>query len=299
MKEDIQKFISFLNQPYLTKDNRKFILLVSTALVLFVLAALQPFGISQTKGLDYILILFVSGIGTLLGSSITLYLLPLFFKTYYKEWTIGKEILNMIFTVLCIGILNGLTAVLFNWIYFHRSSEYFIQIFIYLFIATLLVSPIPVIVLFILRRNQALSLNLLEAQDINQRLIAKSPERQGEIKHPITLTGTTKDSIELILDELLYLEAFGNYVKVHYRQNNKTKQKLLRTTIKQMEDQLVEYSSIVKCHRAFLVNLDSIQHVKGNSQGYRLVFDGTEEEVLVSRAYTKALKERMEEASLI
>jgi len=299
MKENIQKFISFLNQPYLTKDNRKFILLVSTALVLFVLAALQPFGISQTKGLDYILILSVSGIGTLLGTSISLYLLPVLFKTYYKEWTIGKEILNMIFTVLCIGILNGLTAVLFNWIYFHRSSEYFIQIFIYLFIATLLVSPIPVIVLLVLRRNQSLSLNLQEAQDINQRLIAKSSDRQGESKHSITLTGTTKDSMELILDELLYLEAFGNYIKVYYQQENKIKQKLLRATIKQMEDQLEEYPSILKCHRAFLVNLDNIQHVKGNSQGYRLTFEGTEEEVPVSRAYTKALKEQMEESSLI
>ena len=86
---------------------------------------------------------------------------------------------------------------------------------------------------------------------------------------------------------------------MNYRKENVTKQKLLRATIKQMEDKLQQYPSVIKCHRAFLVNLNNIKSVKGNSQGYRLVFDGTEEEVPVSRAYTKELKEQIEQSSLI
>lgn len=108
----------------------------------------------------------------------------------------------------------------------------------------------------------------------------------------VLLAGSTKERLLLPAETLLYLEACGNYVKIFYEAEGKPKQKLLRATIKQMEDALQPYPFILRCHRAFLVNTGQVVRVRGNSQGYRLQFRQTEEEVPVSRAYTGRIRER-------
>lgn len=108
----------------------------------------------------------------------------------------------------------------------------------------------------------------------------------------VLLAGSTKDYLSLDPHALLYLEACGNYVKIYYEAEGKAKQRLLRATIKQMEGTLRPYRFILRCHRAFLVNTDRVIQVQGNSQGYRLLFRETAEEVPVSRAYTGIVRER-------
>ena len=69
---------------------------------------------------------------------------------------------------------------------------------------------------------------------------------------------------------------------------------LLRMTMKQAEEVTGGSPLVVKCHRAFLVNLRKVVKVSGNSQGYRLLLEGCPEEIPVSRAYSKQVKELME-----
>lgn len=51
---------------------------------------------------------------------------------------------------------------------------------------------------------------------------------------------------------------------------------------------------IIRCHRAFLVNIRMVVKVDGNSQGYKLNLEGCEEDVPVSRAYAKEVKALIE-----
>lgn len=53
------------------------------------------------------------------------------------------------------------------------------------------------------------------------------------------------------------------------------------------------YPFIQKCHRAFVVNLHFVEKVKGNSQGYRLMLKGWDEEIPVARSYNKEIREKM------
>ncbi len=56
--------------------------------------------------------------------------------------------------------------------------------------------------------------------------------------------------------------------------------------MKQMEDALQAYPMIVRCHRAFLVNLLSVEGILGSaSNGYKLKIKGHELTVPVSRTY--------------
>jgi DNA-binding LytR/AlgR family response regulator len=82
-------------------------------------------------------------------------------------------------------------------------------------------------------------------------------------KKIITLSGNTKDMLTLLPNELIYIEASGNYVNIHYRANGQIAEKILRATLTQMEEQLGGYQFLVRCHRAFIVNMDCIENIKG------------------------------------
>jgi DNA-binding LytR/AlgR family response regulator len=50
---------------------------------------------------------------------------------------------------------------------------------------------------------------------------------------------------------------------------------------------------VMRCHRAFLVNLQTVTKVTGNLQGYQLQLGDTGREVPVSRGYAKEIRERL------
>ena len=76
----------------------------------------------------------------------------------------------------------------------------------------------------------------------------------------------------------------------YYKEEGKEKHKLLRSTIKQMEETMQPFEYFVRCHRAYIVNINHIIHISGNAQGYRLNLTETTEEIPVSRTYLKNLK---------
>ncbi|WP_291527921.1 LytTR family DNA-binding domain-containing protein [Bacteroides sp. UBA939] len=120
----------------------------------------------------------------------------------------------------------------------------------------------------------------------------------------LVFSGGTKEMLEIPANALLYVEAEGNYVRVIYRgesktSENKMQQMLLRATMKQAEEAVAACLFIVRCHRAFLVNVNAVVKVDGNSQGYRLRLEGCKSEVPVSRAYSKEVKMLIEGGSEI
>ena len=110
----------------------------------------------------------------------------------------------------------------------------------------------------------------------------------------LVFSGGTKEMLEVDAHTLFYVEAEGNYIRVAYSSADKMQQKLVRATMKQAEEAVAACSFIVRCHRAFLVNIHTVVKVNGNSQGYRLRLEGCTEEVPVSRGYAKEIKTLIE-----
>ncbi|MDL2278229.1 LytTR family transcriptional regulator, partial [Parabacteroides sp. OttesenSCG-928-G07] len=92
----MNKLKQFLNRPYSMEIRPSYTILIVTAIVLFVLGILQPFGINEAKSANFIGILAFSGIGTIIGLIISIYILPHIFRSFYspESWTIGKTILH-------------------------------------------------------------------------------------------------------------------------------------------------------------------------------------------------------------
>ena len=106
----------------------------------------------------------------------------------------------------------------------------------------------------------------------------------------ITLEGTTNEHVTLNISNLLYIEAVGNYVKVCQLQGNEAHTNMLRATMKQMEDTLQAYPMIVRCHRAFMVNLGQVEQISSNSRAMQLVMRHSHDAIPVSRSNVNKLK---------
>ena len=107
----------------------------------------------------------------------------------------------------------------------------------------------------------------------------------------ITLTGTTSETVTVRISDLLYIEAVGNYVKVYQMCDGQVHNDMLRATSKQMESDLSAYPMIVRCHRAFLVNLGQVEEIISKSGTMQLLMKHCHDSIPVSRSNMAQVKE--------
>ena len=135
----------------------------------------------------------------------------------------------------------------------------------------------------------------LEASPTTMQSLEASPTTAQSLEASpttsLTLTGTTNEHVTLDISNLLYKEAVGNYVKVVNKHDGEVKTTMLRATMKQMEDSLQAYPMIVRCHRAFMVNLGQVEHISSNSRAMQLVMRHSHDAIPVSRSNVNKLKE--------
>ena len=136
-------------------------------------------------------------------------------------------------------------------------------------------------------------------QDAEKRALAAAAVLTDESTLPpsgstppsgITLTGTTSDTVSLQIADLLYIEAVGNYVKVYHLQDGQVSADMLRATSKQIEEDLRDYPMIVRCHRAFLVNLAQVEQIVSRAGAMQLVIKHCNESLPVSRSHAAQVK---------
>ena len=149
-------------------------------------------------------------------------------------------------------------------------------------------------------RSRYLAAELEETRQLNEQLKKlQTSDQDSQLKEEggtnhesqITLEGTTNEHVSLEISDLLYIEAVGNYVKVVSKRENETHTNMLRATMKQMEDALTAYPMIVRCHRAFMVNLGQVEQISSNSRAMQLVMRHTHDTIPVSRSNVNKLKE--------
>ena len=276
----------FLNQPFPLSGSRwRLIIAISLFIGLFMLF-FRPFGIASLQSKNIILICAGYGLVTFVVLVIDLFLVQFLCQKWFEKnrWTVGKQIIWLMFILFTIGIGNYLYSSA------HFSSFSFLRFIIFQFY-TLLVGIIPIVVLTIVQMNIRLTQNLKSAQEFNNGLIQK--EEVTDNVRVSLIADNEKDKLELEPSDLLYIESSGNYIEVFYLRDGKLKNTILRSTLKRTELQVQSHPSIQKCHRAFLVNINKIVHVRGNSQGLKLVLKNTDNEIPVSRNFSKSLREKL------
>jgi DNA-binding LytR/AlgR family response regulator len=290
----MNKVSAYFNRPASPDTKPWLVVIVASLLVCFLLAFFQPFGIERFSATIKCYVVTGFTLVTAIAVSIVGYLFPFLFKKFYNPstWTIGKSLVNNVILIVLIASGNFF----FDRSISHRQTETFGFVLLSYILATLLIGFIPAVVSFFIVQNDVLKRNLHDAKAMNNQL-AERLQNTVQLHHTdvnrIVLSGSTKESVTLYPDNILYIESSGNYVKINYLRDNVVKQKQLRTTIAQMDKELELYPYIIRCHRAYMINTSFINHVEGNSQGFQLRLRHVREEVPVSRSYLKVIRNKL------
>ena len=141
--------------------------------------------------------------------------------------------------------------------------------------ALILLIPYLISVLFFEWQEKKMSLEKLIKQISRKAYFISFKDDKGTLR----LTLKTND--------LIFLEAYDNYVVIHYESDEKMKTYLIRNTLKHFEDDLAEFP-LLRCHRSFMVNMNHVKMMireKGNAQ---LLMDNQGQNIIpVSRKYTE------------
>jgi hypothetical protein len=214
------------------------------------------------------------------------------FKKWHdeKNWTTGKEIVNILVGIFIVSLLN---MVYTNFIYERTFSA--IQIPYWAGI-TLLVGIFPISFSVLLKYSRLKVANEGMASQINdeiqQQEVSENTQKNEKDLFLKFKSENEKEILEKKIHDLLFIEAADNYSTFYFFDDKNVKKEMLRGSLKKMEEQ-ISHPAFFRCHRTYIVNLSNVISVSGNAQGYRLNFRNSDLTVPVSRNLGKELKEKL------
>ncbi len=102
-----------------------------------------------------------------------------------------------------------------------------------------------------------------------------------------------KEIEELSIADVAFISSADNYIEIVYNDNGKFKKKLIRNTLKNIEQQIKPYSNFIRCHRKCIVNTLYIEKLNRDYHKHWLSIKGYEQPIPVSRQYLLKLKETL------
>lgn len=265
----------FLDKPFPYEESKIEYYRTIGLISLFVFGFLllfQPFGISSLKSGLFVICL---GFGTV--SFIGCALFEFVFGRFTKRghYTFGIWVIEIIGLLLFISLLNFLFARI---VLFGSINWEFLPEMVY---GTVSIGIFPVIVL------GALAVSRVERKYQN---IAREISEKGSFLSSVS-TSYDRYILNIPVSSIRYVEALQNYVKIGYLKADGDLSELTeRATLKSVLE-AANGSPIVRCHRSFLVNRESILTVDGNAQGLILSLANCDKQIPVSRSYVNTFRD--------
>ncbi|RLD64274.1 MAG: hypothetical protein DRJ01_01260 [Bacteroidetes bacterium] len=270
--------LQFLKKSYPFNDdlrhNAKIIFFISLGVLAFLLI-FQPIEISSFSKKEIFYLVTGLAVSTFLVLSFNLIILPSLFPKIFRNngWNIKKEIIWNLWILLAISSsdfmfyskLFGVFDINFNDI-----------------VKIILLGVLPVAVLIIINQERLLKAHLKSAQQLNKKLIESKQQKEKFINFE---SDYKKDKLIIKLNSLILIKSADNYIEVYYESNGLVKKQMIRTTLQKAQELIHEYDFIVRCHRTFIVNINRIDEIQGNSQGYKLFFKNIDFPAIVSQKY--------------
>lgn len=244
----------------------------------------RPFGLTSS-GDDLAWIAPGYGLVTALCMLALQYLSPKIFPSYYREenWTVGKEVLQIMANVAIIAIGNWIFSAFLGFI--QPSPESFFLFFGF----TLAVGIFPVSIHVLLRQNAWQRKYLRQSDRLNSRL--KNQAVTPSVAQSIVQLRDENDKValEIPASDLIAIESADNYVKVYYVNSQKLTSEMIRSTLAAVESTLPP--QFFRTHRSWLINLDLLEKVNGNARGYTIRLRNFTRDVPVARSRITAFDE--------
>lgn len=273
----------FYNKPYPFNEdlrhNAKIIFFISIG-ILGVLLVFQPLALVELSRKDVFYLTTGLAASTFLSLIINLIVLPSLFPKLFnpQSWKVKSEIFWNIWIVFTIMGSNFL---------FYSKLFGFFEIGLGTIGKLLLLSVLPVSVLITINQNRLLRTHLKSAEALNRKL---SESNVQDDKLVTFNSDYKKDNLSLKASALVLIRSANNYIEVFYRENSTTKSKMVRCSMINADRTVSDFNFLLRCHRMYIINVNQVVRVEGNSQGFRLAMEGIEFPVLVSQKYLSAFK---------
>lgn len=282
----MNRLLKYLNQPYPKNDqNWPTVFLISLFVFLF-LFIYQPFGLNSSDQKTVLIVsAYFAGV-TFFVLFIHLILIENLFKNVFNEgnWTTGKELLWLLWILISIALANALFDVIYN-----SNWNLTISLVVDYVKYTLAVALFPVIVMIVTRHHilfkkyESVALNI-------ERSFNSSLESSISSNIAILYDANQKHRYEFEVNKIVFLESTGNYVNVMHFDGDHIENTLIRNTITKIVDYL-DFENIIRCHRAYIVNLSFVSKVEGNAQGLKLHLSELDNIISVSRNYVPFIRD--------
>jgi hypothetical protein len=256
---------------------------ISFGIFLFVLF-FQPFPLAMLSENDRLI--FVTGFGgiTFILACFTLIILPLLSPKWLRisEWETGPPIL------LSVALLI-LTSTAFT---FYIRFVGKVPITFYISFKVVLVCLLPIIILVILYKNKSLEQIIENLHEQNKNYFNRLKEAERiEVEVDMEVYSDNKsDKLVLKYKNIVFVKSADNYIEIYYFENNVLEKKLLRGTLKNIEAQLSNIRSFIRCHRTSIVNVNYVEQLSRSYSGYNLKMNNFDEKIPVSRQYLIQVK---------
>ena len=279
----LQDIRAFLLQPYPDRDDLRSILklgLYTGILIFFILYFFRPFGMSDADDVLEITIIFgiITAVTSVGYDFLMVYVLRI--NREHPTWTFIKWLWYVVGLMFCIAMANYFFLVLFVL----EQPFHWMGLFI-MIRGVLLVGVIPTTLFGGLKMIRLLKQNQELASSIQANTTVYSPVALVNI--PIL---KSKSTWSIDPNQIYFVEAQQNYVAIMYESDGSIKKEILRNTISNVANALVD-TTVIRCHRSFLVNNAKVQDISGNAQGLKLhLGDMDGQTVPVSRKYIPIFK---------
>ena len=111
-----------------------------------------------------------------------------------------------------------------------------------------------------------------------------------EIINLMDNNGNLKLSVKL--DNLYYIKAEDNYINVFYQRSGAIASYMLRCKMQTIADNCVDSSSLMRCHRSYIVNINKVSVLHNEADGFVIDFEREGlESIPVSKTYSAKVLE--------
>jgi len=191
--------------------------------------------------------------------------------------------------------LSGFIMLALNTVAFAFYLKYVgvVSITFYVMFKIVLICLVPPFILSIydafneLRRQNELLLK-------DKKRLQSHVEKFEEINLNKTIAFISESSAEklnLIVADVAMIKSADNYVEIVYKEEEHFKKKLIRNTLKNIEQQLKQYANFIRCHRTCIINVNYIENLNRRFNNYWLSIKDYTEQVAVSRQYLMQIRE--------